>query len=404
MSQSDEDLSELFTTTQMPVNSCVSSELIAADPQRNTLNQHLMESSRLSSPASSAMIRTRDEAVASSYGASTMPSTAVSPSDIMEQIQATERRNYALQRIQDIATRLRNLSLSIPETRVAICSRQSDGKSIVQNSSFVHTGRQANGIDTFCVAQRPEDVDFSLEIQFKTPPRHSKLTNIKCQFVYHPGSDDCIWVNRTEGLLYLVKLEQSYSYGLVAPNKPYAIQPGLWGIAVTLTDDIVDDCIVNFLLLERRHTVSIAGRNDERLTEQKALTVNPATEVTTHSPNRIRDLKTSAKRLPGANSNPLLDLQDGQIANIQAPLPSTTFRQESPTYQLKRVRKISQKGFASVFSCQHSLIPGSLAVKVIQYESEHSPTQLVYCSELWKREKSVLEKLKHVGFFSFYIV
>lgn len=400
MSHSDEDLSELFATTQMPVNSCVTSELDATDPQRNPLTQHFMESSRLSSPASSAMIRTRDETVASCYGASSMPSTAVPPSDIMEQIQAKERRNYALQRIQDIATPLKKLSLSIPETRIAIYSRQSDGKSIVRSSSIVHTRQPANGIDTFCVAQRPKDVDYTLEIHLKTPPRHSKLTNIKCQFVYHPGSDDCIWINRTEGLLYLVKFGQSYSHGLIAPNKPYAIQPGLWGIAATVSDDVVDDCIVNFLLCERRHTISIAEQDHGRSAERQSLSTNSATDITSHSPSSIRDLKTSAIKLAGAKNNPLLNLQDGQIATIQAPLPITSFRQEFSIYQLKRVRKISAKGFSSVFSCQHSLVPGNLAVKVIQYESEQSSSQLAYCSELWKREKSFLEKLEHVGFCS----
>ncbi|UKZ61167.1 uncharacterized protein TrAtP1_002437 [Trichoderma atroviride] len=398
MSYSDEDMPELFSTTQMPVNSCTTSELNATGPERNTLTQHFMDSSRLSSPASSAMIRTRDEAVASCYGASTMPSTAVPPSDIMEQIQAMERRNHARQQFQDIATHLQKLSLSDPEIRVAIHSRQSDGKSIAKSSSIVNAQRSADGTDTFCVAQRPEDVDYTLEIDFKTPPRHSKFTCIKCQVVYHPGSDTCVLINRTKGFLYLVHFEQSYSYSyqLVKSNLPYAIQPGLWGIAATQSDDAVDDCIVNFLLCERRHTISIYQSENGSLTGQQALGASSAAEFTTHSANSI-----SAKELAGAKNNPLLDLQDGQFANIQIPLPKTSFRREFSTYQLDRFRKLSAKGVASVFSGRHSLLVSEiLAVKVIQHKSEQPWSQLLSDSKFWKREKGFLEKLEHPNIVS----
>lgn len=337
-----------------------------------------------------------------------MPSTAVPPRDMEEQIQAEERRNYVLEQIQDITTILKKLSLSVPETRLAIYSRQSDEKSIVKSSSIVHTEEPAEGIDTLCVAQRPADVDYTMEIQFKTPPQHSTLTQIKCQIVYDPGSDDCVLINRTEGYLNLANLQQSYSCGLITPDKPYTIQPGLWGIAVAVSDDIVDDCFVKFLLRERQHTISIAQpssqRSNERSTKQQSLDGSPAIDITNHSSISIRDFKVNAKKATGAINNPLLDLQDGELANIQAPLPNTTFRQEFPIYQLKRISTISEKGFASVFSCRHSLVRGCLAVKVIQYEIEHSLSQLVYCAELFKREMGFLRKLKHVRFWLFLLV
>ncbi|KAL7917436.1 serine threonine protein kinase [Trichoderma austrokoningii] len=381
MSQSDEDLLELGSSTQMPV---ASSEI---------LTQHFIQSP---SPASSAMICTTEEAVSSSYGAS-MPSTAATPSDLMEQIQAQARRNYALEQIQCITTLLEDLSFSIPETRLAIYSRPSDGGNIVQSSSIVHAEQLADGTDMLCVAQRPEDADYTIEIHFKSPPQHFNLTNIKCQIFYDTGSDNCVLVNRTESILYLIKLEpSSYSSGYVVPDGRYAIQPGLWGIAVALSDD-VNECIVKFLLRERRHSISIIQRENGALIKQPALGVNSATDVTPQPANFIKDPRFSAIKV---NENPLLDLQDGDVANIQAPLPTTTFRQEFPVYQLKRVRKISEKGYASVFSCRHSLVPGNLAVKVLQHESGRSLSDLVRCSELWKREKNFLEKLKHPNIVS----
>ncbi|KAH8126228.1 serine threonine protein kinase [Trichoderma asperelloides] len=400
MSQPDKELLEAFTMSSppMPVTPCITSVLNAPEPQRNIFNQQLMNSPRLSSPASSAMICAKDEAVSSSDGASTMPSTAIPPSDTMEQIQADLRMNDVLAQIQDITTLLKTLSLSVPEARLAIYSRQSNEKSIVKSSSIIHTEQTDGGIEILYIAQRTQDVDYTLEIQLKTPPLHSKITTIKCQIVYDPGTDNCVLINQTEGIVYLANLKLPYTYGLAAPNKPYLIKPGLWGIAVTRSDDIVDDCIVKFLLRERRHTISIAQphgqRNKGLSTKRQKLSTNSATDVTTHSPSSGRGLKLNAKKGTGVTDNPLLDLQDGEVANIQTPLPKTTFLQGQSTYQLKCIRRISPKGVSRVFSCKHSLVLGNLAMKVIQYETEPL-SQLVYCAELWKRERGFLEKLKH---------
>lgn len=322
-----------------------------------------------------------------------------------EQIQANERSNYVQEQIQDITTLLKKFSLSVPEARLAIYSRQFGEERIVKSSSIIHTEQPAEGIDILGVAQRPADVDYTMEIQLDTPREHSKLTNIKCQIVYDPGSDGCVLINQTKGLLYLANLQHPYTCRLIKPSLQYIIEPGLWGIAVTLSDDIVYDCLVKFLLHGRRHTISIAQpsgqRNNQRSIRRQALDANSAINITTHSPSSIRALKPYTKTATGAINNPLLNLQDGDFANIQAPLPNTAFRQEFSTYQLKRIRKVSPKGVASVFSCRHSLLLGSLAMKVIQYQ-DGSLSRLVHCSELWKREKGFLEKLKHVRFMLFF--
>lgn len=400
MSQPDEDFLELGISTQMPV---ASSEPDAADTQRNTLTQYFMQSSSLSSPASTDMICTRDEAVSSFYGLS-MPSTAVAPSDPMEQIQAQERRNYALEELQRITTLLRTLSFFISGTRLAIHFHPLDEKSIVRTSGIAHTEQLADETEILCVAQSPADVDYSMEIHFQTPPRHSKITSLRCQIVYDPASDNCILINRTKGYLNLVHLQHSIYSRLLTPDKPCAIEPGLWGIAISLSGDSVDDCIVKFLLRERRHTISITQPNGQRnhwiTTKRHALDANSPVDLATPFPSSMRDSEPKSRSLTGVTANPLLELQDGDFANIQAPLPNRFFRQDVSTYQLKRFRKLSPEGVAGVFACRHSIL-GDLAVKVIQYQDK-SLSGLVRCSELWKREKGFLEKLKHVGFILFF--
>lgn len=413
MSQPDEDLSEPFTTAQsylstpspqMPVNRRIISLPNTADAERNILTQRFTKSPRLSSPASSAMMCARDEAVPLSNGASTVATTtALPPMTVDDEVQAHTLRDDNRVQIQVIDTRLKNMSLSIPETRLAVYFELSDEGSVVKSSSVVHTEQPAKGVEVLCVAQSPADVDYTTEVELKAPRVESKLTNIKCQIVYDPGRDDCVLINRTGRSLYLVNLKHPFTYKLIQPSIQYSTGPGLWGIADIQSNDVVYDCIVKFLLLGRRHIVSIAPQsgatNNERLPERQALDASSATDIATHSPSSPRLMKNLQSNAEKATKNPLLDLKDGDLANIQAPLPTTAFRQEASTYQLRLKTKVSPEGVASVFSCEHSLIPGEMAVKVIDYETEPlSELGLVYCSKLWKQEKDILRKLNHVCF------
>ncbi|EHK42540.1 serine threonine protein kinase [Trichoderma atroviride IMI 206040] len=410
MSQSDEDVLEPFATAQShlstsspqtPVNPRVLRSISVpntADAGRCVMTQLSIKSPRLSSPASSAMMRTRDEAVSFSDGVSTMPSTAGPPQSADDELQADTIRNDNQVRIQGIVTSLKNMSLSKPETRLAIYFDQSDRASIVKNSSVFYAEQPAKGVEMFCVAQRLADVDYRMQVQFKTPRAHSKLIDIKCQIVYNPWTDDCVLINWAGKALYLVNIKHPYTYGLLSPGQRYKIRPGLWGIADFQSNDVVYDCIVKFLLNGRRHTVSItprsSARRNGRLTKRQVLDASLSTDIAIPSPRFMRNSQANAEK---ATKNPLLGLKGGDVANIEMPLRDTTFRQEGSNYQLQIVGKISPKGVSSVYSCRHSLIDdGKIAVKVIDYGDEFlGELGVAYCSKLYKREKHFLERLNH---------
>lgn len=316
---------------------------------------------------------------------------------------------------QDISTFLSIASVSVPEARLAIKSRYSSTESIVIGSEVLTSQQTSSQSGIIYVAQQPEDVDYTIDIQLEEPLPRSKVTSIKCQIVYDPGSDNCILINRTRDSLDLSNLQQLGSSRIMAINGMSIIQPGAWAIKLARGSSTIDSGFVfEILLRERRHTVAIAQVNDalqsqqiedsERSTKRQKPNANFAMNVAPHASSSTIDWKQDARDIIlTADNNTLLDLQDGDVATIHAPISTTTFQMESSPvrYKIKQVGKIFEQGTTKVSHCHHSLIPGGLAVKVLQHKNK-SPRLLVQLSELWKQEKSILKRLNHVC-FTFYI-
>jgi hypothetical protein len=305
---------------------------------------------------------------------------------------------------QGITAFLNPASVTVPEARLAIKYQCRHGKNTVAGSELSPSQKAAGQNGLIYVAQQPEDVDYTINIPLEEPFSHSKITNIKCQIVYDPGSDNCILINRTSDVLVLCN-HQKEPFHILTTDGIFTIQPGVWGIKLRLADSAIDNgCPVEILLRERRYTIATAQLNDrlqnqevedsKRSTKRQKSNANLTTDVVRHASNLTMDWELDAKN--NADSS-FFDLQDGNFATIHAPLSTTEFQTEySPArYQIKRINTVSDNPTSKMFCCEHSLISGRLVLKVLQYKNK-SPRDLIKLSELWQREKSILSRLNHV--------
>lgn len=328
---------------------------------------------------------------------------------------------------QDITTStfLHPSSITSPEARLAIKYHCHAGKAIVNGKEEakdideseemdyeMSTGEKPSQSRLIYVAQQPGDVDYNIDVPLEKSLPHSKITTIKCQIVYDPGSDDCILINRTGAPLSLYNYQRP-GYGQVLTfNGVFAIQPGVWGIKLHLIDDTTDNgCLIEIWLRERRHTIGIAQPNDELQnqeiedskisTKRQKVDANLTKDIVRHASNSATDWKLQSKN---SAESTFFELQDGGFATIYTPFSMTEFQTEHcPTrYRIKRISTISDKPGSKMFRCEHSLISKNLALKVFKYQDK-SPRDLIKLSELWQHEKGMLNKLNHVRLtFSFY--
>lgn len=93
-----------------------------------------------------------------------------------------------------------------------------------------------------------------------------------------------------------------------------------------------------------------------------------------------------------ASRGHLLDLNDGNVAEIRSGYPSAS---GPSNYQLCRPEQFAMTPSASVFTIKHSTLSDDVVAKVIRYEGKE--TDLVWPARNWEREKKSLEKLNHVS-------
>lgn len=306
---------------------------------------------------------------------------------------------------QGITAFLNPASVTVPQARLAIKYYCQSGKRIVAGPELFSPEKAPSQNGLIYVAQQPEDVDYTIDIPLEEPFPHSKITNIKCQIVYDPGSDNCFLINRTTGVLVVCNQQTPHTIQTLKIDGISTIQPGVWGIKLHLGDSTFENgSLVEILLRERRHTIAITQLDDElqnqevedgeRSTKRQNRNANLTMDVIRHASNSTVNWKLGTKN---NGDSSLFDLQDGDFATIHAPLSMTEFQTEySPTrYKIKRINTISDTPTSKMFCCEHSLISGKLVLKVLSSKNK-SPRDLVRLSELWQHEKSMLNKLNHV--------
>ncbi|EHK22425.1 uncharacterized protein TRIVIDRAFT_60713 [Trichoderma virens Gv29-8] len=134
---------------------------------------------------------------------------------------------------------------------------------------------------------------------------------------------------------------------------------------------------------------------------KSAAQLSTASTETTHAESCHLLSFASAREIVDKASVPILDLTDRETAIIQVthtvsvdvsdPISATN---TAAAYQLQRIKRLGATLSTRVFKCRHSAIPKPVVAKVLRYKGD-SASKLARFAEVWKREKLVLENLKH---------
>ncbi|KAL6904326.1 Ca2+/calmodulin-dependent protein kinase [Trichoderma evansii] len=330
-----------------------------------------------------------------------------------------------------IATLLTRALPDVPDARMIVASTRFPNETS-QNSSIIPLSYKAKNRVTFGVIQQAQDADLTLHLPLENAYTVVD-TDIKCQIIYDPGSDDCLLVNQTELQLRLTNFSSSSTLQVsIRKMGSHLIQPGMWRISIASDDEDLEEYhLAEFWLLRRQFDVSIHTTNKPLETKRgieddaegniskrqkrnnnyaETASIQPINKTTIEPrPVTIGTKMTDApdptpssavRKISDEVTVPLLDLADGETAVIRA-LRDRTDRSQSLSaakgparYQLRRVKQIAATPSATVFTCEHSAVSEPVVAKVLQCnrDSRHTfRTPLL----LWKREKATLEKLKH---------
>jgi hypothetical protein len=297
-----------------------------------------------------------------------------------------------------------------------------------RNSSFMPLSYKANNRVTFGVFQQAQNVDLSL--RFPLNKNYTAFdTEIKFQIIYDPERDECLFVNYTESQLRLT----NFSPPLLPPisirrSESGSIQPGMWRISIGVDGRYSREYhVAEFLLLGRQFKLSLrtaanstgtkrgidddAEKNTSKRRKQSSNLTGNAFKQSINETTIGPEPLTAATKKPKACETPLpssvpidslLDLADGATADIQV-LGDGTSKYQSllsanglTSYTLQRIKKKGASSSASVFTCKHSAISGTVVAKVFRYKRDN-PNKTRGSLSPWKREKAALEKLKHVS-------
>ncbi|KAL9477277.1 hypothetical protein ACSS6W_007118 [Trichoderma asperelloides] len=415
-----------------------------------TARSHISASNSHSSQWPSTQIEPRAIAAAGASGAQKLPLTSSQPSfgsttQIEPRVVAYEaalalKRDREAERLaskapttKKIATLLTRALPDVPDARMIVASTRFPNDSS-QNSSIIPLSYKAKDRVTFGVVQQAQDVDLVLRLPLDNV-NTVVGTDVECQIVYDPGSDDCILVNYTKLQLRLTNFSSSSTLQISVKEKgSHLVQPGMWRISIVSDDEDPEEYhIAEFWLLGRRFDVSILTANNSletkrgmdddaegniskrqkryhdiaetasiQLINNSNTESNPITTATKRTDAHNPAPSPSTRRISDKASVPLLDLADGETAVIRA-LRDRTDRSQSLSaakgparYQLRRVKQIAVTASAAVFTCEHSAVTEPVVAKVLQCKKD-LPHSLRTSSLLWRREKATLEKLKHVS-------
>ncbi|PTB39495.1 hypothetical protein M441DRAFT_28616 [Trichoderma asperellum CBS 433.97] len=413
-----------------------------------TARSHISASHSHSSQWPSTQIEPRAIAAASALGAqkrlltSSQPSfgsaTQIEPRVVAYEAALALKRDREAERLaskapttKKIATLLTRALPDVPDARMIVASTRFPNDSS-QNSSIIPLSYKAKDRVTFGVVQQAQDVDLVLRLPLDNVDTVVG-TDVECQIVYDPGSDDCLLVNYTKPQLRLTNFSSSSTLQISVKEKgSHLVQPGMWRISIVSDDQDPEEYhLAEFWLLGRRFDVSIhtannsletkRGMDDDaegniskrqkryhdiaetasiQLINSSNTESKPITTATKRTDAHNPAPSSSTRRISDKASVPLLDLVDGETAVIRALRDRTDWSQslsaaKGPArYQLRRVKQIAVTASAAVFTCEHSALTEPVVAKVLQCKKD-LPHSLRTSTLLWKREKATLEKLKH---------
>ncbi|KAL7938065.1 kinase-like domain-containing protein [Trichoderma chlorosporum] len=317
----------------------------------------------------------------------------------------------------DIAALLRYAHARVPDARLVISHRSEfkKGKEMSSSSAIIRPEQPLGGRDTFGVVHRTQDVYFTIDL---LPPRMSY--EVKCRIIYQPDSDNCVLVNHTDFRIYLASLDPTQLDGRnVRPYDSIIIKPGV--LSISFDDIDYKDCkhIVELILLKRQFDISIA-KSDNHAPHKRAITdIGDETKSAKrqklengeagNTTSRSHSAVTTSQSCSAAtddsvtseshhkNAARILELADGETATICSLTPKRHGRvipMVEPSYQLRRQNEIHKTANSIVFTALHSKIAKAVVVKM-PGPGFQEPDRAEWHVMLWKREKTILEKLSH---------
>ncbi|KAH0430369.1 hypothetical protein CcaCcLH18_07881 [Colletotrichum camelliae] len=314
-----------------------------------------------------------------------------------------------------------NASLaSLPDARLILASPRRPAHA---DSAIVPLPHNVGGWDMVGIVQRTHDVNFTLCIPYYDRPCETVSTplipmQLQCSIYYNPANDDCALVNNSYMDIYLTCLSSPTTRKRLLCDQTRVIGPGMWRISVEVDNNSAQLHLVDFLMLRRQFTVTLheglAGSStsikrlasgfasdDKQIAMKRRRREGDVTEIllatTANSTRKAPDALvagaaktldpafTTSRKLIQTGGTPLLDLSDGGVAVVRTIQSRDETSCSTPT--------------ASVFTGRHSALSEKVVAKVIRYRGK-TAEDLIKCATIWKREKSVLEKLHHPNIIS----
>ncbi|KAK1254194.1 hypothetical protein MKX08_008189 [Trichoderma sp. CBMAI-0020] len=319
----------------------------------------------------------------------------------------------------EIFVALKRASHLMPEARLVVRSLYSNRANETANYAITHPPAKEAYQHIFGVVQSRNHTDFifqtPLYLRLPSGASHAMIeTKVNCQFIYDPTSDSCLLVNRSVGWEMSLSMSASPSKQIEMRGS-HVLHPGMWTILVKGQGSSQHYPALDILIAPRRFNVSIyretnplrskrAIEDDGKLIKRQRLG-DGTKEIAVDRPAdlTLKELEDSflhnhiPREFYDKTISPILDLIDGETAVVEDSQAGPVKTKDS--YRLQRVRNVVLFRATSVFTCQHSELPGSIVAKVLRY-SNNSIYNLIGIARSWKDEQKALSNLHHKNIVS----
>lgn len=306
---------------------------------------------------------------------------------------------------------------SPPNTRLVISSpRWAD----LEGSAVVPFPRGIGTWGLVSVVQRTYDVYFDVSLPIDGPP-NGPPNLLHFNIYYDPGKDSCALRNRMRYNISLSSLGAEAARIHIQTQGYHALSPGLWRLSLVGDGTTVEQHVLDLLILRRQFTIQIhksladpsasgkrkaredldvASKRSKQKDETEILLV-PNTKLL---PPLSGPITAALAPLPMASygvslvnsGTPLLYLENGDTAIVQASQSRGDKAEGPATYDLSRLERIAVTPSASVFTARHTALDHDVVAKVIRYEG-NTLGDLITCARTWTQEVHFLQKLSHVS-------
>lgn len=307
----------------------------------------------------------------------------------------------------DIAAVFKQAHTRVPNARLIISHRLQFTKGIEMSSSsaIIRPEQPLSSRDTFGVIQRTEDVDFTIDLL-----QNETSCVLNCQIVYDPDSDNCVLFNHTGQDIYLKSLNPADPWRVCVADGWYTtIRPGALGISPSSFGINPRIFMAEMMLLKKQFHICIPNLANHALHKRA---IDDATKSTKRRRLDNGEAEnTISQSYLAATSGSLvtkpqhhhaartLDLADGETAIISSVTPKRSKNIATvveSSYKLHRRNGIGETAFSKVFAAWHSEMAKVLVVKIPRYQDTG---RLALQVQMWKKEKTILQQLSHVGCF-----